>query len=137
MSADGSSPRQLTRTGVSGHFLRWTADRTGVVFRCPCGGKAQTMKVGLDGGDPQPTAEVSGGAHMSFSPDRSLIIDVVGHKTVWVSPLGDAGKPYQVFAFDDPDSRIDYPVWSPDGKELLFDRFRPQGGDIWLMEGFE
>jgi Tol biopolymer transport system component len=137
MGADGSAPRQLTRTGVSGHFLRWTADGSGVVFRCPCGGKAQTMKVGLDGADPQPTAEVSGGAHMSFSPDRSFIIDVVGHKTVWVSPLDGGGKPYQVFAFDDPDSRIDYPVWSPDGKELLFDRFRPQGGDIWLMEDFE
>ena len=46
------------------------------------------MRVGLDGGDPQPTAEVAGGAHMSFSPDGSLIADVVGHKTVWISPLG-------------------------------------------------
>ena len=94
------------------------------------------MRVGLEGGDPQPTAEVAGGAHMSFSPDGSLIADVVGHKTLWISPLA-GGKPYQVFAFDDADSRIDYPVWSPDGKELLFDRFRPQGGDIWLMEDFE
>lgn len=136
MGADGSSPRQLTRTGVGGHFLRWTGDGSAVIFRCPCGGKPQTMRVGLDGGDPQPTAEVAGGAHMSFSPDGSLIADVVGHKTIWISPLG-GGKPYQVFAFDDADSRIDYPVWSPDGKELLFDRFRPQGGDIWLMEDFE
>jgi eukaryotic-like serine/threonine-protein kinase len=136
MGADGSSPRPLTSVGVSGHFLRWSADGKSVVFRCPCGGKPQTMRVGLEGGDPQPTAEVAGGAHMSFSPDGSLIADVVGHKTVWISPFG-GGKPYQVFAFDDPDSRIDYPVWSPDGKELLFDRFRPQGGDIWLMEGFE
>jgi Tol biopolymer transport system component len=137
MGADGSSPRQLTRTGVGGHFLRWSADGSGIVFRCPCGGKSQTLRVGLDGADPQPTAEVAGGAHMSFSPDGSLIADVVGHKTVWISPLGDGGKPQQVFAFDDADSRIDYPVWSPDGKELLFDRFRPQGGDIWLMENFE
>ena len=136
MGADGTSPRQLTRTGVSGHFLRWTSEGSGVVFRCPCGGKSQTMRVGLDGGDPQPTAEVAGGAHMSFSPDGSRIADVVGHKTVWISPLG-GGKPSQVFAFDDPDSRIDYPVWSPDGTALLFDRFRPQGGDIWLMENFE
>jgi eukaryotic-like serine/threonine-protein kinase len=136
MAADGSSQRQLTSVGVSGHFQRWSADGKSLVFRCPCGGKPQTMRVGLDGGDPQPTSEVAGGSHMSFSPDGSLLADVVGHKTVWISPLG-AGKPYQVFAFEDPDSRIDYPVWSPDGKELLFDRFRPQGGDIWLMEGFE
>jgi Tol biopolymer transport system component len=29
------------------------------------------------------------------------------------------------------------PAWSPDGRWVLFDRFRPQGGDIWMMEGFE
>ncbi len=136
MGADGSAPRQLTRTGVTGHFLRWSKDGSAVVFRCPCGGKSQTMRVALDGGDPQPMAEIAGGSHMSFSPDGSLVIDVVGHKAVWVSPLG-GGRPYQVFTFDDADSRIDYPVWSPDGRELLFDRFRPQGGDIWLMEDFE
>ena len=31
--------------------------------------------------------------------------------------------------------RIDYPVWSPDGKWILFDRAAPSGGDIWLLEG--
>ncbi len=34
-------------------------------------------------------------------------------------------------------ARIEYPVWSPDGRSVLFDRFRPQGGDIWMMEGAE
>jgi hypothetical protein len=29
----------------------------------------------------------------------------------------------------------DYPVWSPDGRWVLFDRFR--GGNIWLLEGVE
>jgi len=28
-------------------------------------------------------------------------------------------------------------VWSPDGKWVLFDRFRPQGGDIWMLKNFE
>jgi Tol biopolymer transport system component len=23
----------------------------------------------------------------------------------------------------------------PDGRSVLFDRFRPQGGDIWMMDG--
>ena len=31
------------------------------------------------------------------------------------------------------DVRIDYPVWSPDGRALLFDRVRPSGGNIWLL----
>ncbi|HEY8183441.1 MAG TPA: hypothetical protein VII32_14455 [Thermoanaerobaculia bacterium] len=30
-----------------------------------------------------------------------------------------------------------YPVWSPDGHWLLFDRFKPEGGDIWMAEGIE
>ena len=136
MDADGSRPRQLTTVGVGGHFLRWTPDGKAIVFRCPCSGKTQTMQVPLAGGDPVPTAEVIGGSHMSFSPDGSLVMDVVAHKTLWASPLR-GGKPEQVFAFEDGDSRIDYPVWSPDGKWILFDRFRPQGGDIWMMEGFE
>jgi len=73
---------------------------------------------------------------MSLSPDHSRVMDVVGHKTLWVSPLS-GGKPEAVFAFDDPDARIDYPVWSPDGRAILFDRFRPQGGDIWMLDGVE
>jgi Tol biopolymer transport system component len=76
---------------------------------------------------------VIGGAHMSFSQDDSLIMDVLGHRTLWCSPQT-GGKPRKVFEFDDPESRIDYPVWSPDGKWILFDRFLPQGGDVWAVE---
>ncbi|HEY3204737.1 MAG TPA: protein kinase [Thermoanaerobaculia bacterium] len=135
MDADGSRLRQLTRTGVAGHFLRWAKDSKAIFFRRP-GSRPETMHVDLDGGEPRSAAEVAGGAHMSFSPDGSLIMDVVAHKTLWVSPLH-GGKPAPIFEFDDPDARIDYPVWSPDGRSILFDRFRPQGGDIWMMEGFE
>ncbi len=74
---------------------------------------------------------------MSLSPDGSRVMDVVAHKVLWVSILSPPGKPEKVFEFPDPDSRIDYPVWSPDGRFVLFDRFRPQGGDIWMLEGIE
>lgn len=47
----------------------------------------------------------------------------------------DGSQPYKVFEFDDPEVRIDYPVWSPDGRFVLFDRSRPAGGNIWLAEG--
>jgi Tol biopolymer transport system component len=131
MNADGSDVRQLTTVGVVGHFLRWSRDSQHLYFRCPT--VAKTMFVPADGGDPQPTAEVLGGAHMSFSPDQSMIMDVVGHRTLWVSPLR-GGSPRKVFQFDDADSRIDYPVWSPDGRWILFDRFVPHGGDVWMVE---
>jgi len=137
MKSDGSEQRQLSKIGVTGHFLRWSRDGANVVFRCPCGGKPQTYHVPLTAVDPVPlNSEIVGGSHMSFSPDYSLIMDVVGHKTLWVSPVS-TGKPVKVYEFPDGESRIDYPVWSPDGKWVLFDRFRPQGGDIWMIKNFE
>jgi Tol biopolymer transport system component/serine/threonine protein kinase len=137
MNADGGSPHRLTNVGVTGHFMRWAPDGTGVVFRCTCGGKPATMKVSGSGGDPQPFAEtMMGGSHMSFSPDRTLIMDVVGHRVLWVSTTN-GGKPEKVYEFPDSNVRIDYPVWSPDGKWVMFDRFRPQGGDIWAISGVE
>ena len=136
MNADGTGPRQLTNVGVTGHFLRWRQDGRSILFRCICGGSPRTMEVAADGGDPLPIAEVAGGSHMSFSPDGSLVMDVVQHKALWVSPL-QAGRPEKVFEFPDPDVRIDYPVWSPDGRWILFDHFRPEGGDIWLLQNFE
>ena len=132
MNSDGSEPRQLTTVGVIGHFLRWSRDGRRIYFRCPTGANARTMTVSAESGDVEETAEVIGGAHMSFSPDASMIMDVVGHRELWVSPLRD-GKPHKVFQFKD-DTRIDYPVWSPDGRWILFDRFTPQGGDVWMIE---
>jgi Tol biopolymer transport system component len=136
MNADGTAARALTHVGVTGHFLRWTRDGSGVIFRCPCGGKPVSMLVPADGGEPTPLASISGGSHMSLSPDGSRIMDVVGHKVLWVSPL-QGGAPEKVFEFEDQAVRIDYPVWSPDGRFVLFDRFRPEGGDIWLLAPLE
>jgi Tol biopolymer transport system component/predicted Ser/Thr protein kinase len=133
MNADGTDARQLTTCGVMGHFLRWTVDGQHVVFRCPSGAKARTMIVPVSGGEPVETAEVIGGSHMSLSPDGSMVMDVVAHRTLWVSPLA-GGTPRRVFEFDDAESRIDYPVWSPDGRWILFDRFVPHGGDLWTIE---
>jgi eukaryotic-like serine/threonine-protein kinase len=131
MSTNGANVKQLTTVGASGHFLRWTRDGSRIVFRCPSAKK--TMSVPVAGGEPEPVPEVIGGAHMSFSQDDALIMDVLGHRTLWCSPQT-GGKPRKVFEFDDPESRIDYPVWSPDGKWILFDRFLPQGGDVWAVE---
>ncbi len=135
MNADGSGPRRLTDVGAMGHFLVFSPDGRSVFFRCSSGAQP-VLSVPVDGGEPEPLPTVAGGSHLSLSPDGSRIMDVVAHKTLWVSPLG-GGSPEKVFEFEDPDVRIDYPFWSPDGHWVLFDRFRPQGGDLWLMEGME
>jgi Tol biopolymer transport system component len=136
MKTDGSEPRCLTSVGVMGHFLRWTRDGRYVIFRCPGGGKPVTMRVPVDGGEAETMGEIAGGAHMSLSPDESRILDVVGHKVLHLSKIG-GSAPERVFEFDDPEVRIDYPVWSPDGSLVAFDRFVPRGGDIWVLEEFE
>jgi len=133
MRADGSEPYPLTRVGVGGHFLRWTPDGARVIFRCPA--ENGVFLVGLDAGEPERLPPVKGGAHLSLSPDGSRIMDVVAHKTLWVSPL-QGGEPEPVFQFPEAEARIDYPTWSPDGHWVLFDRFQPQGGDVWVLEGF-
>ncbi len=135
MNHDGKDHRQITDIGVMGHFLGWSADGKFIYFRCSTGNQS-VMKVSVDGGEQFVPGEVAGGSHISFSPAQSLIMDVIGHKQLWVSPLN-GGKPKMIFEFDNPDARIDYPVWSPDGKWILFDKFQPQGGDIWIMKNFE
>jgi Tol biopolymer transport system component len=135
MNSDGAGPRALTQVGVMGHFLAWTPDAQGILFRSPTG-RMGVWKVSAEGGDPVELPRIEGGSHISLSPAGNRLMDVVAHKTLWVSPL-DSGEPEKVFEFEDPDVRIDYPIWSPDGQWVLFDRFRPKGGDIWMMEHFE
>ncbi|HEU4720456.1 MAG TPA: protein kinase [Gemmatimonadaceae bacterium] len=129
MNADGSGVRQLTTGGAMGHFIRWLPDGY-VYFRSPSSPKL--LRVESTGGAPEPTG-AEAGSHISFSPDGSRFIDVRGHKAVWLSTVG--GEARKIFEFDDADVRIDYPVWSPDGKSLLFDWFKPKEGDLWLAEG--
>ena len=133
MNADGTNQRQLTNTGIGGHFMRWSVDKNSIIFISPYDDISGTVQVSLTGGDPEYFSDIRGGAHISFSPNHSMIMDVIGHKSLWISPV-ESGDPEKVFEFEDSENRIDYPVWSPDGNWILFDRVKPQGGDIWVIE---
>jgi len=136
MEHDGSELRPLASMYISGHFLRWSDDGEKVIFPSPDGATRGLWAVSLTGSPPEFFIEPAGGGHISFSPDFSMIMDVIDHKVLWVTPL-DGREPYRVFEFEDPEIRIDYPVWSPDGRYVLFDHYRPSGGNIWLAEGFK
>ena len=134
MNADGSARRALTDVRVIGTLPTLDERRKRLDFRCR-GRPRRTMSVALRrAARPSRPRRDRRRAHV-LSPDYSRIMDVVGHRELWRLALMDGGR--KVFEFDDADARIDYPVWSPDGKSLLFDRFRPQGGDIWVMEGVQ
>jgi serine/threonine-protein kinase len=136
MNADGSGQRRVASTGAGGHFIRWTRDGRSVVYRAESGTQTRIVRVDVEKGTVAPMPDVASGAHMSWSPDQSVILDVRGHKTLWAYPV-DGSAPRRVFEFPDADVRIDYPVWSPDGRRVLFDRAAPHGGDVWLLDGIE
>jgi TolB protein len=135
MNPDGTGQRQLASVGCWGHFLLWTEDSRAVVFRGERDRQMQTFRVDVASGDVGTLPPVMSGGHMSFSPSQSLIMDARSHKVLWVYPM-DGRAAYQVYQFPDPDVRIDYPLWSPDGRWILFDRAAPRGGDLWALEGF-
>ncbi|NIR42568.1 MAG: hypothetical protein GWN99_01580 [Gemmatimonadetes bacterium] len=130
MGADGSDPRQLTTDGAGDHYLLWTGDSRSILVGVP---GANVRQYFLDGSPSRDLPWIQGGAHMSFGPDESWIMDVEGHHTLWVSPF-DEGEPRRVFEFEDADVRIDYPMWSPDGRSVIFDRHKPTAGDIWILD---
>ena len=76
------------------------------------------------------------GGHFCFSPDQAAFTELQNHVTIWVFPLK-SGQPQPIFRFPEADARIDYPVWSPSGRWVLFDRMISQGGDIYLVEDLE
>ncbi len=134
MRADGSEPRRVADVEASGHYMRWWGGR--LLFASGDGADRVIYTVDAGTGELTTMPKISSGAHMSFSPDRSLVLDVVGHNVLWFYPVTGT-EATRIFEFDNPDIRIDYPVWSPDGRWAVFDRVAPQGGDIWLLEAPE
>lgn len=133
IGVDGSGLRQLATVGAADHFMRWSDDGRYVYFRSTALPENGVCRVSVDGGEVEPLG-IGVGWHMSFSPDRSLLLDAVGHKGLWVYPV-DGSPRREVLVSDDAGVRIDYPEWSPDGRWVLYDRVAPRGGDIWLLEG--
>lgn len=131
MQPDGKGQRPVSDIRAGGHFIRWTDDSRFVLFRAESGTVFQTVKVSVADGSAEKLRDVSSGAHMSWSPSRTVIMDVKGHKTLYAYPL--VGTPMKVFEFPESEVRIDYPVWSPDGKSVLFDRAPWRGADIWIV----
>ncbi len=137
MNADGTQPVQLTSIGAKSHFLRWSRDGESVLFTNdystdPFKSGNNVFRIPTSGGQPVATEQVGSGAHMSLDPVERSILDVLGHRALWIYPL-EGSAPYEIYRDPDPDIRIDYPSWSPDGRWVVFDRVAAGGGDLWLL----
>ncbi len=131
MRADGSEQRQLTSNTFGGvHYFAWTADSRKVIFR---GAEGGAWEVPAAGGEPTVVSNEGGGWHMTLSPDQGRILDN-DHQALYVTRALPDARREQVFAFEDPAISIDYSVWSPDGRWVLFDRLASQASDIWMLE---
>jgi Tol biopolymer transport system component len=135
MNADGTGQRAIATLSTGGHYLRWL-DANTVIF--PLGGGFY-MKGFLDGKDPQAVSPVRTGinsSHLTLSPDHRFFADN-NHVSLqlWDSQTGHAQP--DLFTFPDKNVGVDYTVWSPDGRFILFDRNNPQGGDIYEIRGLE
>jgi len=136
MDADGSNQRSLDQK-AGGHFLGWYGNSV-AVEKYDNGEYAMarlSLEVKLEVLRNFGTGMHVGG-HVSFSPDRSAFMELNNHLTIWVFPLKD-GEPQPVFRFLGANEHIDYPVWSPSGRWVLFDRMISQGSDIYLVDGLE
>jgi Tol biopolymer transport system component len=116
--------------------MRWTPGSHFLIFPSASTSGVAVYRANVQTGELETLPRIASGAHMSFSPDRSLVLDVVGHKTLWVYPLP-SGEPRNAFEFPDADIRIDYPSWSPDGRQAILDRVQPQGGEHLAARGIE
>ena len=135
MNADGSGQRALAEVAASGHYMRWL-DRNTVVFSIGGGFYLQGY---VDGREPQPVNQACTGinsAHLSLSPDHRFFADN-NHVSLqlWDSQTSRAEP--NLYTFPDKNIGVDYTVWSPDGRYLLFDRNNPQGGDIYELKNPE
>ncbi len=135
MNADGSGQRILAELPVSGHYMRWMDVNT-VVFSI---GGGVYMQGYVDGKDPQTVSKIPTGinsSHLSLSPDHRFFADN-NHISLqlWDSKTGRAET--NLYTFPDKNIGVDYTVWSPDGRYILFDRNNPQGGDIYELKNPE
>ncbi|MBI3766499.1 MAG: PD40 domain-containing protein, partial [Ignavibacteriales bacterium] len=102
MNNDGTNQRSIANMEVSGHFMRWSREGTSLIFRSPNPSQPGLWTASMNGGEPAFLVVPKGGAHTSLSPRFDFVMDVVGHKEMWVTPL--TGRvPEKVFEFSDPE----------------------------------
>lgn len=133
MNADGSRQRRLTRTPASEWSPRWSPDGTRIAFvRGTLGGPLTNLVMRVDGTEQQ-LALPPRSAFLDWSPDGEEVM-YVDRGGLWV--IGTDGRnARRLVAHDQRKGFIVYAAWSPDGRQIAFERAGGGYGEvgaIWI-----
>ena len=129
MDIDGGNPRQLT-FGAAERNAKSSPDSKWVVYNAWESGKATVWKVPIEGGSPAQITDIPC-FFPAVSPDGNLIACNAGKTSPsqrLIIPFA-GGKPTK--ALDVPSGGFGYPVWTPDGKALIYRDTRDGVTNIW------
>lgn len=130
MNADGSNARTLPIDPGPGHSPDWSPDGFRIAFHSNRDGNVEVYVMNADGSNVHRiTTDPLVNAYPKWSPDGRMIAHTVGsfETDKWAVFLSDAdgGNLRQIINGTDSGNI----AWSPDGKRLLFGRYKKYGKD--------
>lgn len=137
MNADGSHPTNLTNNAAEDGFACWSPDGKRIAFNSYRDGYEGLYTMNADGSNPTnitPVEDKKAGFGLNtgcaFSPDGKQIAFTGSNSSdpAALSVMNIDGSSLTVLAPSSGD-----PVWSPDGKQLVFATFRDDNPEIYVM----
>lgn len=131
ISAEGGSPRRLTRERTRIAGITWSADGTHIMYSSNKGGTYGIWAVPADGGEPYPVLRGDNNYRnpaASHNGDRLAFSSSIIETNIWhVESAGRTMRPYLVST-----RRDEYPQFSGDGKSIAFVSTRSGNPEIWI-----
>jgi Tol biopolymer transport system component len=139
MNADGSNQHQLTSSSGTNYFPSWSPDGSRIAFRSDRDGNPEIYSMRSDGSD---VKRLTNDPSIDFSPNWGLDGQILfvsnrgtgGKSSIWVMN-GDGSDQHRLTPREFVWNEFS-PVWSPDGKRILFqaDRDVPVGNrELYVM----
>jgi len=134
MDADGSNPRQLTKTGDNAE-PNWSPDRRFIAFSSQRNDVTDIYSIAADGSNEQQVTQNNGtfNAAPSWSPDGQWIAFVSNRNSkmdvFMVKAAGGDIRPLT----NDNTTEFTTPAWSPSGRQIALASNKTGHAEIWLI----
>lgn len=127
---------QLTRDPEMAGFPVWAPDSTTLAFEIRRSGSTHVCVVDASGGEiRQLTSEEGEAWPFGFSPDGDRVLYSAQRSSFWSIRWVSRSTGEDRVLFEEPrlTSYVRYPVWSPDGARVVFERSETTG-DLWALD---